>query len=200
MTFKIDYQFQQFAFKLNVKLESHSSSIGLIGPSGSGKSTLLRILLGLEKNAHGAFYFNDQMMHLEPTWKRQFGYVPQNNLLFPHLDIQENFDLTSKYNAEDLLQSFQLNHLLKKHPKHLSGGQKQKVSLAIALMSKPKLLLLDEPFSALDHENKNLMIDFLVKYLKTEKIPFILVCHDDRDVVKLCHEKWIIKDGVISLR
>jgi molybdate transport system ATP-binding protein len=200
MSFIIEYRLQKEAFLLDVNIRSHSTAIGLIGPSGSGKSTFLRVLLGLEQNAQGSFYFQDQPIHLQPTWKRKIGYVPQHNLLFPHFDIQENINLASKYNFEELIESFQLNDLLKKHPKHLSGGQKQKVSLAIALMSNPKLLLLDEPFSALDHKNKKLVIDFLLKYLKREKTPFILVCHDDRDVAKLCDEEWIIHDGALVLK
>jgi molybdate transport system ATP-binding protein len=200
MNYQIDYQFQREAFQLKVKLESNSSAIGLIGPSGSGKSTFLRILLGLERDAQGSFYFMDQRMHLIPTWKRGFGYVPQNNLLFPHLNIQENMNLTKKFNQNEIIETLGLFELLKKHPKQLSGGQKQRISLAIALMSQPKLLLLDEPFSALDYENKNLINDFLVQYLKREKTPFILVCHDDRDIVKLCDENWIFRDGAITLK
>jgi ABC-type Fe3+/spermidine/putrescine transport system ATPase subunit len=200
MNFKINYQFQREAFQLKIKLESNSTAIGLIGPSGSGKSTFLRILIGLENNAQGSFYFMDQMVHQLPIWKRGFSYVPQNNLLFPHLDVQENINLTQKFNQDEILETLCLFDLLKKHPKHLSGGQKQKISLAIALMNKPKLLFLDEPFSALDQENKNVIIDFLAQYLKREKTPFFLVCHDDRDIVKLCDQNWNFKDGAITLK
>ncbi|WP_373029850.1 ABC transporter ATP-binding protein [Sulfurovum sp.] len=191
---------------LDVKLEIQKGEfIVLMGESGSGKTTLLRVLAGLEKAkgnilVEGSVWLGEQT--LEPQ-QRQIGFVFQDYALFDNMSVEENllFVDNDKILAKRLLEMTELSGLLSRNVKGLSGGQKQRVSLCRAMMKKPKLLLMDEPLSALDPAMRTKLQDEIRKLHKTFGITTIMVSHDtdvsyhlaDRIVV-LNHGK-IIADG-----
>ena len=192
---------------LRLETRSASSRIGIVGPSGSGKSTFLRILAGLEKNAKGRLVWGGEVW-LEsakstfiPPWLRRVGYVPQESLLFPNLNVLKNIlysQVPSLSEAYELAHLFEIPHLLERRPRHLSGGEKQRVALVRALLSKPRLLLLDEPFSAMDPELRERVTQALSAYCKKHSLPLILVSHDERDTRELAQEIWRMRDGTLS--
>lgn len=192
---------------LDVHLDIQKGAfIALMGESGSGKTTLLRVLAGLEKaegniTVEGLPWLKKRKML--PPQQREIGFVFQDYALFENMSVEENllFVNKDKVLAKKLLQMTELSRLASRNVKGLSGGQKQRVSLCRAMMNKPKLLLMDEPFSALDPALKTKLQDEILKLHKTFGTTTIMVSHDtdvsynlaDRIVV-LDHGK-IIADG-----
>lgn len=162
--------------------------IAIIGPSGCGKSTLLKIINGLETEYSGDVLLNGINVNNIPVNKRDIVLMFQDNLLFPHMTIFENIEFSLKMKkypkheikkmVEEVTRDIHLEDKLKKYPKELSGGQQRRVALARAVISKPKLLLLDEPFTGLDKEIK-LEIMNLVKIIREKyNTSIIFVTHD----------------------
>ena len=162
--------------------------IAIIGPSGCGKSTLLKIINGLETEYSGDVLLNGVNVNNIPVNKRDIILMFQDNLLFPHMTIFENIEFSLKMKkypkheikkmVEEVAKDIHLQDKLNKYPKELSGGQQRRVALARAVISKPKLLLLDEPFTGLDKEIK-LEIMNLVKIIKEKyNTSIIFVTHD----------------------
>jgi molybdate transport system ATP-binding protein len=176
--------------------------IALWGESGSGKTTMLRILAGLEE-AKGTIKIGDDTWlsdkrSLEPQ-KRQIGFVFQEYALFENMSIEENLLFVNKDKklADHLLEITELTKLKKRLPNSLSGGQKQRVSLCRAMMNNPKLLLLDEPLSALDPVMRNKLqqeINILHKEFKTTTI---MVSHDPSEVYRLANRVIVLDHGRI---
>lgn len=192
---------------LDVNLEIQKGEfIALIGESGSGKTTLLRILAGLEK-AEGTLNVEDVLwlggQKMLPPQQREIGFIFQDYALFEHMNVEENllFVKNDRALAQKLLEMTELSRLSHRNVKGLSGGQKQRVSLCRALMKQPKLLLMDEPLSALDPAMRTKLQDEILRVHKTFGITTIMVSHDtdasyqlaDRIVV-LDHGK-VIADG-----
>ncbi len=162
--------------------------IAIIGPSGCGKSTLLKIINGLETEYRGDVILDGANVNNIPVNKRDIVLMFQDNLLFPHMTIFENIQFSLKMKkypkyeikkmVEEVAKDIHLQDKLNKYPKELSGGQQRRVALARAVISKPKLLLLDEPFTGLDKEIK-LEIMNLVKIIKEKyNTSIIFVTHD----------------------
>lgn len=162
--------------------------IAIIGPSGCGKSTLLKIINGLETEYSGDVLLNGINVNNIPVNKRDIVLMFQDNLLFPHMTIFENIEFSLKMKkypkheikkmVEEVARDIHLEDKLNKYPKELSGGQKRRVALARAVISKPKLLLLDEPFTGLDKEIK-LEIMNLVKIIREKyNTSIVFVTHD----------------------
>ena len=168
----------------------------IYGKSGAGKSTLLMLLAGLVKPDEGLLKVADQTwtdtknkIHLQPQ-RRNIGYVFQEYALFPNMTVRENllFALTRKQPKaiiDQLVEIIDLGQLQDRKPLTLSGGQKQRVALARALVSKPKLLLLDEPLSALDHEMRNRLQSYILEVHQEFKLTTILISHDVSEIIKL---------------
>jgi molybdate transport system ATP-binding protein len=182
-------------FTLDFNLRVGKEIMVLQGPSGAGKTTILHCLAGLLKPTSGHIKLNDQLFYSSkekiclPPQLRNTGYLFQDYALFPHMTVRQNVlyglkcrkerDIT--VNPVDYLNSFGVGHLIDRYPRQLSGGEKQRVALARALAVQPKLLLLDEPFSALD-KNTRESLRYEMKNLHREwQIPFILVTHDEED-------------------
>lgn len=191
LNFKYDSKEIFKDFSLNIK---SGDRIALKGVSGSGKSTLLRLIAGLEKFNSGKILFNNiDITNLSP-YRRNFGYVFQDFALFPHLNVEDNvlFGISNlKKNEQKILlnkytKMLQIESLLKYYPHELSGGQKQRVAIARTLITSPKVILLDEIFSALDSELKERVRLEILHILKTLKITTILVTHDSDDADILC--------------
>lgn len=162
--------------------------IAMIGPSGCGKSTLLKIINGLETDYSGDVLLDGVNINNIPVNKRDIVLMFQDNLLFPHMTIFENIEFSLKMKkypkheikkmVEEVARDIHLEDKLNKYPKELSGGQQRRVALARAVISKPKLLLLDEPFTGLDKEIK-LEIMNLVKIIREKyNTSIVFVTHD----------------------
>ena len=178
----------------NLNFEIEKNKVGLItGSSGIGKSTLLNIVSGLLKPDFGSIIcdgviLNDNNIFLEPE-NRNIGYVFQDFALFPHISAEKNMKYAISKNLRDfydeVVNILKLNEHLKKMPFELSGGQKQRVSIARAILMKPSLLLLDEPFSNLDSQNIKSAQKLIVKVIEKLKIPCIVVTHDTNNLENL---------------
>lgn len=190
---------------LSVKLSIQEGDfIALSGKSGSGKTTLLRILAGLEK-ADGVItlgeseIWQDEKIFLPPQ-KRGIGFVFQDYALFPNMSVLENLLFVNKdlKLADTLLDMTELSDLKQRFIGHLSGGQKQRVSLCRALMKRPKLLLLDEPLSALDVEMRAKLQSEILNLHKEFKTTSIMVSHDPSEIYRLANRVVVLNFGKIT--
>lgn len=188
--------------------------VALLGPSGSGKTTLLRIIAGLEHQTSGHIRFHGTDVSRMHARDRKVGFVFQHYALFRHMTVFDNiaFGLTVlprrerpnaaaiKAKVTKLLEMVQLAHLADRYPAQLSGGQKQRVALARALMLKPEILLLDEPFSALDSQLRGKMRQELDTLQRQLDVPMLLITHDPADVEALADEVFELRDGKVRRR
>jgi ABC-type sugar transport system ATPase subunit len=178
----------------NLKLPSNDYFV-LMGSTGSGKSLLIKTLCGLIRPINGEIHIdNCNISHLPPR-DRNIGYVPQGSLLFPHLSVENNIifplKIKKRYNSSEIkningiIDLFEIRHLLKRIPITLSGGEKQKVALARALATFPKILILDEPVSALDEPSRRELCQLLLKLKTKMNLTTIHVCHsiDEAELV-----------------
>lgn len=192
--------------KVNLEIKN-GSLVGLLGPSGSGKSTLLRILAGLEKPDSGRIWLEGKDATRIKLQEREIGLVFQNYALFPQLTVYENiaFGLDVKkipYNLKknrvhELLKLMQLENFGECYPNQLSGGQRQRVALARALAIEPKVLLLDEPFAALDAKIRKQLRYWLRELHQQISVTTIFVTHDHYEAMELAQEIVILENGKI---
>ncbi len=179
----------------------------LLGPSGCGKTTLLRIIAGFEMPTSGDLLLDNESVLNTPSNKRQVNTVFQNYALFPHLSVFENvaFPLrlkklarqTIKKKVEEYISLVRLEDHMKKYPAQLSGGQKQRVSIARALINEPRVLLLDEPLSALDAKLRQQLLIELDRIHDIIGITFIYVTHDQEEAMSVSDRIAVMKDGNI---
>ena len=181
---KSDFLFDQF----NLTLEG-GQILAILGQSGSGKSTLLRIIAGLETGAHGVITLNGTVCQSDdaflPPEKRQVGFVFQDYALFPFMTVADNirFGMKNKEGSElkKLISLTRLTGLERRYPHELSGGQQQRTALARSMAARPRILLLDEPFSNLDTHLVAGMRTELKEILRIQNMTAILVTHDEAD-------------------
>lgn len=190
----------------------NSPITGIYGPSGSGKTTLFNLLAGTEKPGKGRIVFgrhklfDHQSGSFIKDYKRNIGLVFQSGNLFPHLTVEKNlrfgqrYNLKKKYkiNFDNVTELLDLLPLLNKKPRQLSGGEKQKVAIGRAILTQPSLLLLDEPFSNLDHSRKKQIISYLLTIKTSFNIPMLIISHDLDDLLMLTNDLIIIEQGHIS--
>lgn len=188
---------------LDVNLEIKKGDfIALSGLSGSGKTTLLRILAGLEEGS-GIIKIDDKIWLDDkvklPTQKREIGFVFQDYALFPNMTVLENLLYVKKdlELANHLLEITELSELRKRLPNMLSGGQKQRVSLCRALMNRPKLLLMDEPLSALDPAMRTKLQNEILQLHKEFETTTIMVSHDPSEIYRLSNRVLVLNQGKI---
>lgn len=196
-------------FKLHIsEVISKGDCIGVFGASGSGKTTLLRAVAGLETKISGTIKVNNKMWNdteqsiLLPTHFRNIGYVTQEAVLFPNMSIKEQLlfakgNLTDMVLLEKLVKVLRIENLLNSCPKHLSGGQKQRVCFARAILQKPEILLLDEPFTGLDYLHTFQLVDFLKKYARSLKLTILLVSHAPKIISELTNQVWLLENGTV---
>lgn len=199
----------QGEFRLDVESHLDSATTGLIGPSGSGKTTLLHLLAGLRRGAEGYIkldgetLFDSDTKACLPAWKRQIGMVFQDARLFPHLSVRSNLDYGSKrrqmvekrFRFDEIIDLLELEPLLAQRPINLSGGEAQRVALGRALLSQPRLLLLDEPLASLDNRLKRQILPFLRRIQQRYALPMIHVSHDLSDVLSLTDDLLVMDHG-----
>lgn len=209
MSLTLAVQHRYHDFELDVELQLAVAGItALFGPSGCGKSTLLRLLAGLETarqghvHFHGECWQDSQTETFLPTNRRDIGLVFQDARLFPHLSVQDNLSFSAPYlrggeqlDERELIERLQLAPLLQQKPDTLSGGQKQRVALARALLSRPRLLLLDEPLSALDRESRQLIMDLIAQLQQRHALPIIYVTHAVDEVLRLADHLVCLQQG-----
>ena len=180
--------------------------VAILGSSGAGKSTLLRLIAGFEKPDLGQIVFAGETVAGEsfvPAEKRQIGIVPQDGALFPHLNVYDNIGFGLKKSPDrdqrirQLLELTELTGFEKRKPAELSGGQMQRVALARALAPKPKLVLLDEPFSALDAELRERLRVDVRRIIRAEGVSAILVTHDQEEALSLADRVAVLREGKI---
>ena len=180
--------------------------LAVVGPSGAGKTTILRTIAGLDKPDQGSIVFNKSTwfdnakgVNLPPQ-KRKVGYVSQGYGLFPHLTVQKNIGFAAKKadSVEQLLELFSIADLADCRPDEISGGERQRAAFAQALAAEPRIMLLDEPFSALDYKTRQKLRDELIRMKEQFAIPVILVTHDLEDAICLADSVLPIVDGSLA--
>lgn len=190
---------------INLKIEK-GEIVSILGPSGCGKTTLLNLILGLTQVSEGKIIFEGEDITQMPMEKRGFNIVFQDYALFPNLNVYENivYGLKNKPNVsttkevQDLINLLGLSKHLTKKIEELSGGQKQRTALARTLVMKPKILLLDEPLSALDGVIKESIKQKIKEIARNFKLTTIIVTHDPEEALTLSDKVLIINEGQIS--
>jgi len=196
--------------ELQARLDPPSITV-LFGPSGAGKTTILRAIAGLERSPNCVIHFghetwvDDNSGVFVPPQRRRIGFLFQDYALFSHLTVAGNIRYglgglsanEQQLRTSELLERFQLQDLAARHPHQLSGGQKQRVALARTLAPQPRLLLLDEPFSALDSPTREVLRGELRNLLSSLSIPVLLVTHDRMEALALGDEVAIVNEGRI---
>lgn len=196
---------------LNLEIED-GKMVGLLGPSGSGKTTLLRIIAGLESADKGQILFGDQNVTKTHVRDRKVGFVFQHYALFRHMTVADNVafglnvlprkqrpDAVSiQKTVNELLERVQLPHLAQRYPEQLSGGQKQRIALARALAVKPRILLLDEPFGALDAKVRMELRSWLRNLHDDLGFTSVFVTHDQEEALEISDKVVVMSEGRIE--
>ena len=203
----LDFAEDKGMLDINIEVEE-GHFIVINGPSGSGKTSFLRLIAGLESALEGLIKIGDEVW-LDtnlginiPIQKRRVGYVFQDYTLFPNMTVRQNLVYALEKNQnqsiiEELIEITELQSLTQKYPNTLSGGQQQRVALARALVRKPRILLLDEPLSALDWDMRNRLQNYILKIHKNYRITTLLVSHDRNETLKMADEVWLFKQGKV---
>lgn len=188
---------------------SGSKVMGLIGPSGGGKTTLMEQIAGLRNCDTGSIVLGKKiLLNKEKTINitaenRDIGFMFQDKLLFPHMTVAENINFPATVNQSrpdsmhSVIKELDLKSLMDKYPHQISGGEKQRVSLARAICSQPKLLILDEPTAGLDPKQRENVLTLLRHVMKHVKCPILLVTHYMDDVIELCDRLTVMAEGKI---
>jgi ABC-type sulfate/molybdate transport systems ATPase subunit len=199
---EIDIALPRRTFELRAALTlGPAETLALIGPSGAGKSSLIRAVAGLERPragriALGGSCWLDTERGIDLTAERRHvGYLPQDYGLFPHLDVAGNVRFAGGRDRPDLLERVGLSHLARARPHQLSGGERQRAALARALARDPRVLLLDEPFGALDAITRTQVRDQLADMLSTLRLPALVVTHSIDDATALADRIVVIDRG-----
>jgi len=180
----------------------------LLGPSGSGKSTLLRLIAGLEEPDSGSISIDGRDVTRVPVKKREVGFVFQSYALFRHMTVRDNiaFGMEIRQAAkgaidarvQELLGLIQLEGYESRFPSQLSGGQRQRVALARALATQPKVLLLDEPFGALDAQVRVELREWLIEFHEKTRVTTLLVTHDQEEALELSQHVVLLSNGLVA--
>lgn len=207
MALEVEIEKHLSGFHLQVRFSQEQGCLGLFGASGCGKSMTLKCIAGIEKPDRGRIVLDGEVLFdsekkicLRPQ-QRNIGYLFQNYALFPTMTVEENIGISIKEKAErqkktqHLIHRFQLQNLEKRYPHQLSGGQQQRVAFARMLAAEPKLLLLDEPFSALDGYLKDTVHQEILKVLREFDRKVILVSHSREEMYVFCNQMAVMEQG-----
>ena len=209
---RVDVSKKLGEFTLDAAFTSEGRVTGLFGASGAGKSSLINMIAGLVTPDRGVIAVDGEMLddtasriHV-PAYRRRIGYVFQDARLFPHLNVRQNLDYGRRMNrlSDDPAQRsrvvdlLDIGALLDRRPGKLSGGERQRVAFGRALLSKPRLLLLDEPLGALDEDRKREILPYLVRLRDEAGIPMVYVSHDAAELRQLATRIVMLKGGRIT--
>lgn len=218
MYFKIKKKLDHFS--VDIEYGFDKGVLVIQGESGAGKTTVLNCISGLTLPDAGRISIGDHEVFDSgaglniPTRLRTIGYLFQNYALFPNMTVHQNivYGIKNKVEykkngkkereellayADDIMENFGIAHLKKKHPNQISGGEKQRVALSRAIVTKPELLLLDEPFSALDQQTKEIVYQEFAAFKENFQIPMILITHDTKESEMFGDRRIILKEGQI---
>ncbi|WP_421401482.1 molybdenum ABC transporter ATP-binding protein [Agrobacterium fabrum] len=212
MTLSVSTRHRLGAFELDASFTSEGGVTALFGRSGSGKTSMIRIIAGLMRPDDGQVSLDGEVLAdsgkrlFLPAHKRRFGYVFQEARLFPHLSVAQNlrygrwFAERKDTNANDdrIIDMLGIGHLLQRRPNRLSGGEKQRVAIGRALLSSPRLLLMDEPLASLDEQRKAEIIPYLERLRDETNIPIVYVSHSIQEVARLADRVVVMKDGKVE--
>ena len=209
---RVDVAKQLGGFSLEAAFESQGRVTGLFGSSGAGKTSLVNMIAGLMRPDRGIIAIDGEMLddttkgiHV-PAHRRRIGYVFQDARLFPHLSVAANLDYGRRMNRlpEDRAQTaritelLDIGRLLDRRPGKLSGGERQRVALGRALLSNPRLLLLDEPLGSLDEARRAEILPYLVRLRDVAQIPMVYVSHDAAEMRQLATQIVMLKGGRVT--
>ncbi len=203
----VDINLTRKNFDLAINEQFPVGITGIFGPSGAGKSSMLHAISGLVKPDKGRISINERILFDTekqinvPIDKRNIGYLFQEGRLFPHMSVERNlkYGIKAKTNSvvnfDEVVHLLNLEHLLPSRPATISGGERQRTALGRSLLSSPDILLLDEPFSAVDTNLRKQILPFIIRIQKTVQLPILVVSHDLPDLLKLSGNLCLIKNG-----
>ena len=202
----IDVMLRQHSFTLHIQESMAVEVLGLFGPSGSGKTTLLECIAGIRTPDAGRIRVADRLLFSSAEGisvaprDRHIGYVPQDALLFPNMTVTGNilYGRGARHDRgtfESLVEILDLQSLLQRGVERLSGGEKQRVAMARALMTRPSILLLDEPLAAVDRERRDLILPYVLRIRKEMHVPLIYVTHDRDELTAIADRVLHLNSG-----
>jgi molybdate transport system ATP-binding protein len=192
---RVDFRERRGELELDVSFASSARSVVLFGPSGAGKTSVLRAIAGLDIPSDGNIFLLGEDLARKSPQARRVGFVMQQPSLFPHMTVAQNVAFGARAHSQNILEEFQINHLGHRLPAKLSGGERQRVALVRALAAKPRALLLDEPFSAMDAATKEQTMDQLDAWLRHNSTPVLFVTHDIAEVFSRKAEVILLDRG-----
>ncbi len=208
----VDINKQLGNLDLCIKFDICNNGVTAIyGPSGAGKTSIINMIAGLIIPDNGVISFNNIIFFSSdsniniPTSKRSIGYIFQDSRLFPHLSIKSNLlygvnkncNKNLSYGLDDITSLLGITHLLDRMPSKLSGGEKQRVAIGRALLSKPNLFLMDEPFSSLDNNRKEELLNYITIISNNFKLPILYVTHSVEEIVRISSNVLIVENGKV---
>ena len=209
---RVDVTKQLGEFSIEAAFASEGRVTGLFGASGAGKTSLINMIAGLLRPDRGTISLDgdvlddtDKAIHV-PAYRRHIGYVFQDARLFPHLSVRANLDYGRRMNGlafdpaqlTRIAELLDIGHLLDRRPGKLSGGERQRVALGRALLSKPRLLLLDEPLGSLDEGRKVEILPYLVRLRDEANVPMVYVSHDAAELRQLATQIVMLRGGRVT--
>jgi len=209
---RVDVTKQLGEFSLSASFVSEGRVTGLFGASGAGKTSLINMIAGLLRPDRGVIAIDGETLddtaariHVPPH-RRRIGYVFQDARLFPHLDVRQNLDYGRRMNhlTDDpaartrVTEMLDIGHLLDRRPGKLSGGERQRVALGRALLSKPRLLLLDEPLGSLDEGRRAEILPYLIRLRDEANVPMVYVSHDAAEMRQLATQIVLLRGGQVT--
>ncbi|MEZ2131662.1 MULTISPECIES: molybdenum ABC transporter ATP-binding protein [unclassified Sinorhizobium] len=212
MTLIVEARHRLGNFALDAAFTSEGGVTALFGRSGSGKTSMIRIIAGLTRPSHGKVIFDGDVLtdtekgRFVPRHRRRFGYVFQEARLFPHLTVRRNLNYGRWFapradrgeNFDQIVELLGIRSLLDRRPEKLSGGEKQRVAIGRALLSSPRLLLMDEPLAALDDARKAEILPYLERLRDEMDIPIVYVSHSVAEVGRLANRVVLMSDGKVE--
>jgi molybdate transport system ATP-binding protein len=209
MTIEIDVRHRQGGFLLDASFSVDNGTVALFGPSGAGKTTLVNAVAGLVRPDRGRVVVDGTIL-LDTTrgvdiapYRRRIGYIFQDGRLFPHLTVRQNLSYGRWFSEvvaragpmERVVEMLGIGHILARYPQGLSGGEKQRVAIGRALLSGPRLMLMDEPLSSLDEQRKEEILPYIERLRDETGIPIILVSHSVSEVARLATSVVLLAEG-----
>jgi len=212
MSLQVDLSHRRGEFTLTLRFEAARGVTALFGPSGAGKTTVLDLIAGLEKPDQGRIVLDGEVLAdtaagiCVPSHRRRIGYVFQDSRLFPHLSVGGNLDYGARFAGRrtqpvdrgHVVELLGLGPLLERRPATLSGGEKQRVAIGRALLSAPRLLLLDEPMASLDAARRAEILPYLARVREQAGIPIVHVSHALPEVAKLADTVVLLEAGRVT--